>query len=282
MRPSFTLVGKLLLGFAVGGEVRPQLHLRTGSVSPRAKQWEPPPEIPYFVENEKSRFVVYHKSGWMLSWSVRRRCLRNDTVTFANAGQFPDMIEVPVVHFVRDPIHMVKSAYLYHQKSIEPFLKKTNYSPELFVKDPLLGSEWREDETFQEFLLRLPMQLGVRAQYLQSYHSIQEKMMPNWVNCTAHADLCKQACLEDFMKSSESYNRTWLSILDFLGMDHSYMDCISDFDMNSASFNGDREHTTSSDLSVNDENKILQYVLEADDSLTQGALKASSKQLQCM
>lgn len=279
------LVSSVLVGTPkfVGGESSSQFHLRARSVAHRPKSLasEPPPDIPYFVDNELARFVVYHKTGWMLSWSVRRRCLRNDTITFAYAGQFPDWIEVPVVHFVRDPIDVVKSAYLYHQKGLEPFTKKTNFSPELFVNDPMLGPEWRENETFQEMLLRLPTQLGVRAQYLQSYHSLENKMMVNWVYCKGSSDLCKQVCLEDFMKSSVSYNRTWLGVLDFLGIDHGYMDCIAQFDVNRPEF-GDVDHTTSSDVSPKEAREILRYAREADDHLTQGTLQAAGEHLRCI
>lgn len=223
-----------------------------------------------------ARFVTYHKTGSVLAQSVLRSCLPDADIDLNIHGEFS--ATMPVLHFVRDPAAIVRSAYDYHLQSTEPWLFEPAHHYHVVKNDAKLLEWYNETESYQEYLTKVPLWVGVRAEFIRCTAEI-DAMFVNTKKCFRNTTECKQVCLEDFTSSSHKYLMTWRSVLDFLGLDRSSMECIGGFDMLNPSYRGSQTHsTTKKDLEAS---KIYEWFADLDLEFKGGAYREGSELLGC-
>lgn len=187
--------------------------------------------------------VTYHKTGTVLAKGVNDDCFAGLGIKFDHKGALDSL---PAVHFIRDPKALIRSAYDYHRESREGWLHDPEHTRQWLLDDPIAGPTFLQNETYHEYLHRVPFAMGVRAEFLRSSRGGElTRMLANSRICMANPGSCMQVCLEHFTQSSESYQKTWSSVLDFLGLDQSYLDCIKGYDLLNPNYVGEvEEHAT--------------------------------------
>lgn len=232
--------------------------------------------------------ISYHKTGVQLTNQVVLKCMNNNSlITHSDYGL--DLVGItnisrPTVLFVRGPFSLARSAYFYHRESGEKWLLNTPmippkeldiqtrpvgplHSPSQWLSDHVVASHIRRGESYQSFLKRVPMRVGIRAEYLRSRREYEDILKDVEV-CKA-SPMCYHVCMETMAASTELFKETWKSVLSFLGFNtRRYMDCISKMDLNSDNFIGNKHHATSLHTSERLETKVRELIKKID--LTSG------------
>lgn len=222
-----------------------------------------------------TRFVTYHKTGSVLANSVLKACIPEAGIELDIHGKFN---KKSTVHFVRDPAAIVRSAYEYHRDAKESWLFEPAHHYHVIKDDRKLLEWYNQSEGYQAFLNRVPMWLGVRAEFLRCT-SEMDAMLANAAKCQKQAKECKQVCLEQFTASTQSYLATWKKVLDFLKLGHSAMHCIKGFDMLNPDYRGSATHsTTKKKLETA---KINSWFASLDHEFTGGAYREGDRLLGC-
>lgn len=236
----------------------------------------------------------FHKAGYGFVQEVAGRCLP-ESVTLqygvqAGAGQQHTTL------IVRDAFHLATSAYFYHKGAGERWLthkamkdcKHTverggKCSPDEWNNDEVLKTYMRDGESYQAFLQRVPMKIGVRAEYLRSRRELQDIMRD--VQCCQASHTCTTVCLESFMASSTLYNQTWFRILKAMELDTaSLMPCLSQADFNSPNFQGFESFTGNTSWMAHseaNETKVGRIMKTLDGHMGNGRLANISNALKC-
>lgn len=254
------------------------------------------------VRGETSRFVTYHKTGTVLARTVGEHCLQPNTtlpegnlsglewnnIAFFGHGELPDEFAGPVVHFVRDPVALVASAYLYHLNSSESWLHVPGRAWAFIHKDHVNRARVEKRETYSEFLNRMARGQGVRAEALRSL-SDMSSMLNNSLACHK-SSYCLQVCLEEFTASSTSFMRTWKHILRHMGYTPTSaslketVKCASNYDILKSMSNdtgGHIKHTTANDLTPALLSKVRNVLNHIDDGVGKGLIANLTKTLGC-
>lgn len=176
--------------------------------------------------------VTYARTGTALVQGVVDGCLAGQRIQFVYSR-----LSLPMVHFVRDPKALIRSAYEYHKVGREFWLHDPSHTPHWIKADPVARSTYVIGETYQQYLNRVPFEVGFRAEFRRSSSELVQ-MIENAGTCAAFPAMCAQVCLEPFAKSSESYQQMWAAILDFVGLNHSYLECINVYDMHNPQYIG--------------------------------------------
>jgi len=157
-------------------------------------------------------FTSHHKTGTNLGLELEscfagdtgmtrdlstqaRRCIETRTLADLNwDGTVPPNCD-RVVHFVRTPREIVRSAYLYHrqQPPVEPWLAfpAVQILGEAVPNNPFLAGE-----TYNQYLLRVPMTVGVYAEMKQQVGDNFQKLESSY-NATKDDPRVRTVCLED-------------------------------------------------------------------------------------
>jgi len=235
------------------------LHLRDEEVSTSDQwpKWGPKAsQTKVGLFSHRATFVTYHKTGTVLVSGVIQKCFPSENFSFFGHGE-PWNEHTRVVHHVRSPMSMIKSGYFYHKEANESWLQVKGDHRSWLRHDPECFAHFRENETYQQYLNRMPPTLGIRAEFLRSHKTVS-KMLSNSYRCLASRRFCKQVCLEDFTVSSQSFNDTWSGIMEFLTFGKiqiaAHLRCISRFDLSSPNYNGaGTRHTTTDKAAVEEE-----------------------------
>lgn len=226
---------------------------------------------------EIGRFITYHKTGTVMARNVKLECLKDEPVAFMGHGEWS--VESKKVHFVRDPVAMVVSAYLYHRTSGENWLSVPDKHFGWVNRSRATAHYYVKGESYQGFLNRVPQSVGVQAEFQRSSTVLELMLEQAWM-CSTRPFNCKQVCLEAFTASSEGYNETWREILDFLHVPAHYLDCISLYDLLNPHYAGKMaDHGTST--SAEELAKMTQEVLELDQVQLNGMLSKGAASLDC-
>eukprot|EP00039_Didymoeca_costata_P025061 m.12221 g.12221 ORF g.12221 m.12221 type:complete len:299 (+) comp4617_c0_seq1:273-1169(+) len=148
-----------------------------------------------------------------------------------------------VVHFARNPVNEIVSAYHFHKAAKEswtkfpliPYLKKCGQQQKFRLSCRKLFSQiprLRENE-YDRVLHKLGIKATFRPQ--ESYSGMLQKLsikdglaLQMYVSTSiTHRDMkkarsdysqksFKEVCLEDFMRNAESYRKTWTQVFGFL------------------------------------------------------------------
>jgi len=229
-------------------------------------------------------FVTYHKTGTVLVSDVLRKCFPTENYSLVGHGEEPWEEVTYVVHHVRSPMSMLKSGYFYHLTATESWLHDRGRHRMWIHQDAKCFAEFKENETYQEYLNRVPPTLGIRAELHRSHKPVSMMLANSW-KCRSSEKFCKQVCLEDFTASSQLFNQTWSGILDFLSFgEHQvarHLQCISLFDLLSPNYNGAGDnHTTNDKAAVEREMIDLTDVFtKLDEELYNGTFAAASRTL---
>lgn len=257
-----------ILGLGVPGEaaVRHQ---------PAEAAWPP-------VGSAAANFVAFHKTGYVIAQTVSSRCTEVGQVAFYGNGLKEHPVTMPTVLFLRDGFALAKSAYFYHlEVSLhEDWLRdSTRRPPPEWTEDPTVSAYLRDGESYQEFLNRVPRAIGVRAEYLRS--ALEYEQIVNDTRTCKQSAKCMTVCMERFTASSESYNQTWSKILNFVGLDDSYLDCVSRSDLNNPAFRGQEEHAVSRHIPGSRSAKVDKLLRRIDRKVRHGWLRDASKRIAC-
>lgn len=242
-------------------------------------------EWPAMDPHEEARLVTYHKTGSALAASVLKKCLQGKHINFSGRG---NIVGTPAVLFTRDPVALTTSAYLYHLEAVESWLTDPRYPGKhmgFMTNDTMLAPLWKSNECYQDFLNRVPLKLGVRAEYLRSFNEV-EKIVAAVGDCAnKRATKCKQVCLEDFTVSSASYKSAWAGILKFIGVKPaSVWNCTAGYDLLSPRYRGgqyDRDHATSLHTNAKRIAHVMETVVSTDNALKNGMLQAYAAEIGC-
>lgn len=197
------------------------LLLRTDASIAKSKQHEGTAAIPL----GRPTLVTHHKTGTLLVQKVHDSCFPGLGIDFEYRGN----LRLPAVHLIRDPRALIRSAYDYHKRSSESWLHDRQQEQPLLQQDRVIKQFIARNETYQEFLRRVPFDIGIRAEFLRSA-KVLERMIDNSHHCRDNP-ACKEVCLEQFTMSSASFRETWMAVLRFLGLGHRYLPCIENFDL---------------------------------------------------
>lgn len=233
-------------------------------------------------EAAAANFVAFHKTGYVLANTVTKRCMGGQ-VKFFPDGLRDDNITLPTVLFLRDGLALARSAFFYHKEVAihEDWLRDgKRRPPSEWVNDPTVSNYLKEGESYQEFLNRVPEAVGVRAEYLRS--AIEYEHLVNDTRTCRASENCMTACLERFNAGSKSYNQTWSEILNFIGFDDSYLDCIALSDLSNPGFRGQEEHAVSRHTSGHREERVAKAFEKVDKKVNQGWLADASKEVGCV
>merc|ERR1712107_914593 len=111
----------------------------------------------------------------------------------------------------------------------------------------------RKRESYHQFLQRVKMSLGIRAEMhrLQSGACSQpygdhvdegfDEIERGVERCEAAGHRCLQVCVENLTSSTASYTSTWKAILHWAGARHTQMSCFLKYDPHG---HADARHTT--------------------------------------
>lgn len=239
-------------------------------------------QLPVDDKQYTAWITTYHKTGTVLVKDVRKNCLPGTKVGTVDK-QLPTTTDssVPVVQFVRDPSALIVSAYFYHLQGPEDWTltPMTSAKWKKFQSDPKLMGYFDPRLSYSEFLQKLNISLGVRAEYLRSTGAI-EHMMSDWDICR-NADWCKKFCLESFTESSVAYNLTWQRVLSFLHEDAKHLDCISKYDQKSPNYQGSTTHQTSLSTPAEKIAEAAKIVLDYDNEIGEGVMQYYGQKIQC-
>lgn len=200
-------------------------------------------------EDEDVELFTHHKTGEMLAIEAVRSCfdysglkVKHMGKSHAELGQsHPRMF---VIHFVRDPFSLLVSAFNYHRANTttESWLHSPEHALHALEGDNFLLSQLLENETYHEFLVRVPTSIGMQAETHRAFHGELQRMFNASRVCYDNNVWCKEVCLEDFVTDSLTYNATWASVLQFLGLEpdaklknktsDSYLSCLAQLDLN--------------------------------------------------
>lgn len=264
-------------------------------------------------------FSAHHKTGTELMEQVQR-CLSRWAPTYKvdvdeHFHGLPDTWDryPKVVHWVRDPFHLIISSYHYHKSVGESWTREPNsaaaiMSYQYLINKTLLQSLSSQlnvhdhplpEESYQSFLRRMPVDVGLRTEIRRFLQPLRHGDNPDHlvgkesvelatahVRCTNHPERCKEVCLEQFFTSKSSFRDTWKSILSFLGIcveadkEHYIMQCIDYADYRSPNFRGDKNHI-SSHPSDEEMRSLIQILQEEDDGGMEGQAGLLRKSIGC-
>lgn len=194
------------------------------------------------AEPGQPTLVTYHRTGAALMNLLMDECFAGLGFQFNHGGH----LSLPAVHWIRDPKSVVRSAYDYNKVALSGWVKDINRHFLFLENDPVLSPTLVLNETYQQYLNRVPFEMGVRAEFRRTSTDL-ERMIESADICAANPDSCKQVCLEALSESSLSYQETWSDVLDFLGVNQSVMSCINRHDMLNPNYLGSWEfHATTS------------------------------------
>lgn len=250
--------------------------------------------------------IVYHKTGVKLTNQALLKCMPDANITHSEYGLAHAGIKNitrPTVMFLRDGFNIARSAYFYHREAAEGWLRhKPMVSPYNFVAgaakvavpvgslhvahkwvtDKVVGRYVKVGESYQDFLNRVPMEVGVRAEYLRSLHEVKD-ILADRETCLP-SSMCLEVCMETLTASSELYNQTWSSVLTFLGYSpDEYMDCLASLDLNAggAVGHGMTRHATSLHIDEADEATVRKMLWRIDYDASWGVMARQRRVLGC-
>lgn len=229
-------------------------------------------------------------------------------------GGVPGAKELPrgftesrVLHFVRSPMSMVASAYLYHKNKTlcdefwnnEPLKSVCSQldgydNMALGPVCKLLGSpkhrskfyflHWISDEhSYTQALQRLPLKYGIFLELLRSERELSN-MMSAWRTSKKRSDV-KTVCLEDVTRNSAEFHRFWSDALAFLGFsvpEHaraSVVEAIEHNDIHSGKCEECGLHSVNHTIEKSGD--LLADIAAADAELYEGQLLDMTKELGC-
>jgi len=157
-------------------------------------------------------FASHHKTGTNLGLELEscfagdpeitrdlslqaKRCLEHRTLDDLNwDGIIPPGCD-RVVHFVRTPREVVRSAYLYHrqQPPVEPWLA---FPAEQILGEAVPNNPFLSGETYNQYLVRVPIPVGVYAEMKLQFGDNFGKMEASY-NATKDDPHVRTVCLED-------------------------------------------------------------------------------------
>jgi hypothetical protein len=116
-----------------------------------------------------------------------------------------------VVHFVRTPREVVRSAYLYHrqQPPVEPWLARP---AEEIMGEAVPNNPFLAGETYNQYLIRVPVPVGVYAEMKLQYDGNVKKMEASY-NSSKDDPRVYTMCLEDAWMDYEGMVRKMASHL---------------------------------------------------------------------
>jgi len=157
-------------------------------------------------------FTSHHKTGTNLGLELEscfagdlettrdlallaKRCKESRTLSDLNwDGVIPPDCD-RVVHFVRTPREVVRSAYLYHrqQPPVEPWLA---FPAEQILGEAVPNNPFLAGETYNQYLVRLPITVGVYAEMKFQFEDNFHKMEASY-NASQDDPRVRTVCLED-------------------------------------------------------------------------------------
>lgn len=193
------------------------------------------------------------------------------------------------IHIVRDPVGTVISGYQYHRAnlSFEPWLHDHFHARDTFKYDWQLQSHLQEGETYQQFLRRVPLPMGLRAEVVRMVRKDLSPLIHSNELCDRGKDWCTEVCLESFVNDSSSYNSTWARALNLGGIKNvtPLVDCLAKIDLNGphaklgmygVPYNLTEEFVSNQFVALAQE-----LIRSVDDALYQGELAMLSRRFSC-
>lgn len=229
-------------------------------------------------------FGVHHKTGTELAHDASDcfdAFFKHKEVKMFTCSELP--ANERAVHFTRNPVNLALSAYLYHKEEGEAWTKKHGSAKIEVGDDSYAGKRIKGEETYTQFLRRVPPRVGIRAEIfrLLKKHGEFDQIKAGEKNCRS-SQRCIEICLEDFTVSSKSFDSSWERITRFMGkhMTPSLHSCLAKQDLHRHSVS--QTHVTSNDLSEHEYNILRKMVWQVDNLAFGGSLKRLSHgRLQC-
>lgn len=253
----------------------------------------------------KVLFATHHKTGTLLAKQVSACLLRHNVsieVEVSNhyEGEAETKKFAKVVHMVRNPVSVIVSSYLYHRDKGEKW-GNWHGSAKSIVNNSFMGKgdfQVGDRETYKELLNRVSTERGLLTE-LRRF--LRPPSYPGQVSLFGHEALqmnaahkscsekktCVEICLEDFMRSSASFNASWRKALGHMGVDieapalAALRGCVSHADVNGKEFRGHEEHRTSSALTPAARAKLERVVRELDAGWHGYAVKDIEDEVGC-
>lgn len=245
--------------------------------------------------------VAHHKTGMVLALQAAE-CV-NGTSAGVSAFKRPARFNedgppegMAMVHFTRDMRDLAVSAYMYHRfASQEPMhiLPGTASEIKKIVqrqsKTPAEEMGWYEtddQESFQQWLNRVPKHTGLRAQLAQLIPQL-DQMKTVSAFCEAQPRQCVEVDLSEFTAGSDSFNAAWRSVFKFVGVDIDAHDdlkqCLARLDENNPTFKAENEgpriknHVTSTRLTAEEREDVVWMIEHIDSEFYGSMLSADAK-----
>jgi len=236
-------------------------------------------------------FTMHHKTGTYLGLELERccvengethnsfrRCLGNVSSEVFWKGVVPHDCS-RIVHFVRSPIEIALSSYLYHRQ--QP-------PPESWLARPVESCQanpWKEcipkeavpdnhpsitGETYNEYLNRVPMSAGVHMDMMATSFPILKEMEKAYLVSQSDPRVLTM-CLEDSWADFEGMATRIATFLD-LPFSEGFRSCSELHDPSKHTFG---THTTSGSLTRGEENKLRDMIHFHDQKWFNGRFNAS-------
>jgi len=231
--------------------------------------------------------VAFHRTGVNLTHHISHNCLADGGVAHFPNGLPDGTIKNRTAIVVRDPFAIAKAAYFHHKESTESWvhhkpmskLRRCQHaSLAEWEADKIVSANMNRGETYREFLNRVPIEVGVRAEYLRSRNEVLD-MLRDWRMCRK-SNMCFTVCLENFAVSSQSYNQTWSTILRYLGYSAAkHMGCVAQLDINNPSaLDGLQRRNVSREQDA----QVTRLVQRFDRKIGDSIMLRKSKLLNCV
>lgn len=250
-------------------------------------------------------FAAHHKTGTLLAKEVAA-CLNHHGQLFVNVsnhyeGEDATQNFTKIVHFVRNPVSVIVSSFLYHRDKGERW-GNWHGSAKSIVNNSFMGKdeiEIGDRETYKELLNRVTTERGLLIEIRRflrppsysgqasmfGHEALQMRAAHN--SCLQRGRTCVAVCLEDFMRNSSSFNASWSKALEHIGVNLDAPDraklreCVARADVHSGTFAGHEEHVTENAVTPAGHAKLERLVRELDAGWQDYAVKALEDQIGC-
>jgi len=179
-----------------------------------------------------------------------------------------------VVHFTRNPISLALSGYLYHKDVGESWTLKPGFMMDRLAEDPYLQLYMtNKSESYTDFLRRVDEHVGIRAEITHMNHELLQ--IERAEKTCSETPRCMQVCLEEFTRSSSSYDAAWRKVLHYMGkhVTKEMQRCLWKQDLHRNPDLVSRGHVTSSTVPEHKYNYLRGAVLKVDKHVYNGRLK---------
>lgn len=244
------------------------------------------------LTGQRILFGTHHKTGTVLAKAMSK-CLvkHHPELSIDVSGHImaldraDDAGYTKVIHWVRSPLALVVSSYLYTRTTEEPWASY-NGSAHAIINDTYMGinnAEVLPSESYKDYLLRAPVEDGLETELrkflrppaypgqlkTKGHEALQVAIAHD--RCAKNKNKCKEVCLERFMADSKSYMAAWRDVLLFLGIcldspeERDLQKCLQKGDTHSVRFFSHTGHVTFNENSERSNEDMKQMVRTFDE-----------------